>query len=325
LKAPFPYFGGKSRVADLCWQAMGHCDNYVEPFAGSLAVLLARPQDRNPWPPKGETVNDLDGYVVNTWRAIQAAPAEVAALIERLGPSQELTLHAVNRELIARRGSITEELRGSVEWFDPVLASRWLWGICQWIGRGWAETDSTQKPHLGNWGRGVFSRERRDCITEVLSALSRRLRHARILSGEWSRCLSDSSLIARTNPAAHSTGCTSVGILLDPPYRAGNREDMYACESDVAQDVADWCREHGARPELRIVLCGIAGEHSMPSGWRYVDSMVLSKASRGKSKRQDRLLLSPHCLPVEGERPVDPGQPVRRRQRSIYDLLGGSG
>lgn len=39
LKAPFPWFGGKSRVAPQVWERFGDVDNYVEPFAGSLAVL----------------------------------------------------------------------------------------------------------------------------------------------------------------------------------------------------------------------------------------------------------------------------------------------
>lgn len=38
LKAPFPWFGGKSRVAPLIWARFGEVRNYVEPFAGSLAV-----------------------------------------------------------------------------------------------------------------------------------------------------------------------------------------------------------------------------------------------------------------------------------------------
>ncbi len=41
LKAPFPWFGGKSRAAELIWSRLGDVSNYVEPFAGSLAVLLA--------------------------------------------------------------------------------------------------------------------------------------------------------------------------------------------------------------------------------------------------------------------------------------------
>ena len=64
LKAPFPYFGGKSKVAPLVWSRFGDVRNYVEPFAGSLACLLARPS-----PFVGtETVNDADGLISNFWR-----------------------------------------------------------------------------------------------------------------------------------------------------------------------------------------------------------------------------------------------------------------
>lgn len=42
-KAPFPWFGGKTRASGLVWQRFGAVANYVEPFAGSLAVLLGRP------------------------------------------------------------------------------------------------------------------------------------------------------------------------------------------------------------------------------------------------------------------------------------------
>ena len=70
LEAPFPYFGGKSRAADVVWQALGDVDHYVEPFFGSGAVLLARPA------PGGlETVNDKDGLLANFWRAVRADPA----------------------------------------------------------------------------------------------------------------------------------------------------------------------------------------------------------------------------------------------------------
>jgi site-specific DNA-adenine methylase len=73
VKAPFPWYGGKSRAAPIVWRAFGDVPNYVEPFAGSMAVLLARPHE-----PKVETVNDLDGLIANFWRATKAAPDEVA-------------------------------------------------------------------------------------------------------------------------------------------------------------------------------------------------------------------------------------------------------
>jgi len=42
-KTPWPWFGGKADAAPAVWEALGDVDHYVEPFAGSLAVLLRRP------------------------------------------------------------------------------------------------------------------------------------------------------------------------------------------------------------------------------------------------------------------------------------------
>ena len=76
MKAPFPFFGGKRRAAPDVWAALGDVDNYCEPFAGSLAVLLERPGWHQQ--PHVETVNDVDCYLSNFWRAVSAAPEEVA-------------------------------------------------------------------------------------------------------------------------------------------------------------------------------------------------------------------------------------------------------
>lgn len=78
LKAPFPYFGGKSKVAPIVWERFGDVPNYVEPFFGSGAMLLARPHD-----PGTETVNDKDGFVANFWRAVQHDPEAVAHDVHR--------------------------------------------------------------------------------------------------------------------------------------------------------------------------------------------------------------------------------------------------
>ena len=32
LRAPFPWFGGKSKVSDIVWDRFGSVPNYVEPF-----------------------------------------------------------------------------------------------------------------------------------------------------------------------------------------------------------------------------------------------------------------------------------------------------
>lgn len=149
LKAPFPYFGGKSRIAALVWERFGRVGNYVEPFFGSGAVLLSCP-----CPGHTETVNDADGLLANFWRALQQAPDEVAYWAD--WPVNEADLHARHRWLADRR-SMVEELMQDPEWFDAQAAGWWVWGISQWIGTGWcppAGGASAKTPHLGDAGRG---------------------------------------------------------------------------------------------------------------------------------------------------------------------------
>jgi DNA adenine methylase len=69
---PFAYFGGKTILAPRIAAAFGPHGHYVEPFAGSLAVLLAKPRSRM------ETVNDLDGDLMNFWRVLRDRPEELA-------------------------------------------------------------------------------------------------------------------------------------------------------------------------------------------------------------------------------------------------------
>jgi DNA adenine methylase len=70
VKPPFTYYGGKQQVADVIVALLPPHEHYVEPFAGSLAVLLAKP------PSLVETVNDLDGDVMNLWRVLRDQPEE---------------------------------------------------------------------------------------------------------------------------------------------------------------------------------------------------------------------------------------------------------
>jgi site-specific DNA-adenine methylase len=130
LRAPFPWFGGKRRAAELVWRAFGpEVPNYVEPFAGSLAVLLARPSE-----PRIETVNDLDCYLANFWRAVQADPEGVARRAD--WPVNEADLHARHRWLVDQ-AAFRERMKRDPEYFDAKVAGWWVWGVCQWIGSGW--------------------------------------------------------------------------------------------------------------------------------------------------------------------------------------------
>jgi len=165
VKAPFVWFGGKRRVASEVWAALGDVDNYVEPFAGSLAVLLGRPSGHFADGGKViETVNDADGFLANFWRAIAAAPDEVARWAD--WPVNEVDLFARHLWLVnTGRSRLLEGMEADPEFFDAQVAGWWVWGVNSWIGSGWCSGDgpwvlnddgTTRKlPHLGNAGQGV--------------------------------------------------------------------------------------------------------------------------------------------------------------------------
>lgn len=151
LRAPFPYAGGKSKIAHVVWGALGNPRVYVEPFFGSGAVLLARPHE-----PGIETVNDFDGLLVHFWRAISLAPAEVARHADY--PVSEIDLHARHRELVRRAAEVKAQLEADPRWFDAELAGWWVWGLSQWIGGGWCaplRSEQQTRPSISHAEHGV--------------------------------------------------------------------------------------------------------------------------------------------------------------------------
>ena len=71
MKPPFAYYGGKSRLAELIAGLMPAHRVYLEPFAGSLAVLFAKT------PAVNEIVNDVDGAIVTFFRVLRDQPDEL--------------------------------------------------------------------------------------------------------------------------------------------------------------------------------------------------------------------------------------------------------
>ena len=150
LRAPFPWFGGKRRVAQLVWDRLGNVQTYNEPFAGSLAVLLGRPHE-----PKIETVNDLDCYLANFWRALQRDPQQVAFYAD--SPVNEADLHARHRWLVEHARLQAERVMTDPDFYDAKIAGWWVWGQCLWIGSGWCQSPGLP---MGRAGNGVEQRRR---------------------------------------------------------------------------------------------------------------------------------------------------------------------
>lgn len=312
LRAPFPYFGSKRIAAPIIWDALGDVGNLVIPFAGSLAELLARPE-----PGKVETVNDRSGLVANFWRAVQWDPDAVAAAADQ--PVIEVDLHAWHARLTANAAELRERLEANPEYFDAALAGRWAWGASAWLGGGWCNGRGGGKlPHLAGggevgvgYGRGVHNRDgRRAGLVAWMRALADRLRFVRVICGDFERVLS---------PAV-TTAHGPTGVILDPPYTPAERcKRLYEVEDAkdlpeemlVARRAAAWAREHGDDPLLRIVLCGLEGEHDMPATWRCVawrghGGYGLQAQGRGRANRErERLWLSPHCVRADAPRQAD--------------------
>lgn len=377
LRAPFPWFGGKRRVADVVWRAFGvDVPNYIEPFAGSLAVLLGRPGGAG----KIETVNDRDRYLANFWRAVSAQPEAVAAYAD--WPVNEADMHARHLWLV-NQANFRERMHTDPDYYDVKLAGWWVWGLCQWIGGGWCvEPQNRKHPKLDGIGKGVHSaaghRKRpqlgRDkgvnaeqaaagalrgrprpnlnsgqgvhaaaayspgrrpelgaagqgvhlpslgndrglngvaaapCV-DWFRALQARLRRVRVACGDWKRVLGDSVLGKGKNVG----GRRPCAVFLDPPYSHEFRDPYLYSEDDAAisSQVREWALDHGDDPDLRIALCGYAGEHEMPASW----TEHAWKGARGyagednNNRERERIWFSRHCLPIE-------------RQQSLFERTG---
>lgn len=153
LRAPFPWFGGKSRAAHLIWPRFGNVHNYIEPFAGSLAVLLKRPH-----PPRVETVNDKDCYLANFWRALQWDSDAVAYWAD--WPVNEADLHATHRWLVTRGRRLALRVSRDPHYFNAKIAGLWVRGQCLWIGSGWcARPEWTGRTNAGRAARGIYTDE----------------------------------------------------------------------------------------------------------------------------------------------------------------------
>lgn len=300
LRAPFPYFGGKSMIADLIWRRLGCVKRYIEPFFGSGAVLLKRPDWReNP----DEIICDKDGHIANVWRSIKFAPDKVAEWCD--WPVNHADLCA-RREVLRRESeNLLRDLIADTEYYNAKLAGYWVWCTSCWIGSGMMSSNSIpllehgqginqgQIPMLcGDQGVNV----KRQNIYTWLKTLSLRLRQVKVVCGDWSR-------VCGGNWQDNKSPC---GIFFDPPYSDEKRnKNIYYCESmTVAHEVREWAKKRGDNKNYRIIIAGYDGEHDelLNYGW----TVEAWKANGGygnqgngqgkENAKRERLWLSPHCL-----------------------------
>src|SRR5881296_2890213 len=137
----FGWYGGKYSHLDWLLPLLPKCHHYVEPFAGSAAVLL----NREPSPV--ETYNDIDGEVTNFFRVLREQKEK---LIEQIG------LTPFSREEFSRALSeeaVDSDVERARRFF--VRARQVRTGLAQTASLGrWANCKNTSRAGMS----GVVSR-----------------------------------------------------------------------------------------------------------------------------------------------------------------------
>ncbi|OMB96756.1 DNA methyltransferase [Mycobacterium sp. NS-7484] len=186
---PFAYYGGKTRLAAKIAALLPPHEHYVEPFAGSLAVLLAKK------PSRMETVNDLDGDLMTFWRVLRDKP-------EQLARACALTPHSRAEYLAAREASLED--------LDDIERARLIWvQIAQ--GRGGTLRKTGWRCYVDPAGCSAGMPQYLAGYVDRMAACAERLQHVSL------ECRPALEIIKQYG--AHSN-CL---MYVDPPYIGSSR------------------------------------------------------------------------------------------------------
>lgn len=185
VKSVLRYPGAKNRIAPwICEHIPAH-DVYLEPFAGSLAVLFNKQRCHI------ETVNDIDGEIVNFFKILRDHKEELMRIIA-------LTPFA------------RDEYMKAYDWTDGDIERARRFAVKCWMGfgcgnlyrNGFKTGQQTNSPNPAKaWGE----------LPETLEQASQRLKGVQIEN------LPAVELIKRYNTP-------DVFIYADPPYPHGTRK-----------------------------------------------------------------------------------------------------
>lgn len=194
LRPPMPYYGSKQTIAQQIISVFPEHGHYVEPYAGSLSVLLAKS------PSKMETVNDLHGDLMTFWRVLRDRPNDLQRVCE-------LTSHSRAEYLFCR---------DAMPVADELEVARRVWVMLS-QGRGAATRgrQSGWRSYIDPNGSSIGFPAYLDGYRDRMPPAARRLRDVSLES------MPALDLIAKYG------ACSDVLLYVDPPYlgsaRSGNR------------------------------------------------------------------------------------------------------
>lgn len=318
-KAPFVYFGGKSNIASFVWLLLGsNIKRYFEPFAGSLAVLLARKRDKNIV--YHDIVNDIDCLIINVWKVIKYSPDKLAKLC--LDPVSHVLLWQRVCILYNSKDLLLKKMIKDDSYFDIKLAAYWLYVKATEIGvididkldceRIYSSVDNgllVSRPqlialngiHSSCKQNGHNSKNKIDRLKSWFRELQSVLENTKIMCGDWKRLFSEKSTWQDNN------GTRNVGIFFDPPYSDENRRSsLYRHDSfSVAKEVNDFCIKNANKKTYKIVIAGYEGEHNNLEKFGYTKYKWKAHGGYGnigksyKNGSKERLWASKSCNNID--------------------------
>lgn len=253
------YYGGKWNLAPWIISHFPPHKNYVEPCAGACSVLLQKPRSRL------ETINDLDGNVVNFFQVLRDRPEDLMRKI-RLTPwareEYEVCRSGTDDPLeTARRFFCSSWMAISAMPFDKSTGMRTV-------------SDSGQCYSLLNIG---FT----DASLAHIESVAARLAGVQIENVDYRQCIDRYDNLDSL-------------IFFDPPYVKQTRtvQSMYVFEWSDEQhaEAARLLRQRSGYVVVSGYACPLYTELYESHGWHRVDKE--SQTNSG-GKRIESLWLSP--------------------------------
>ncbi|MFI9638237.1 DNA adenine methylase [Nocardia sp. NPDC051929] len=257
LRSPVMFYGSKARIAARIVAMFPPHAHYVEPCAGSLSVLLAKP------PARMETVNDLDGDLMTFWRVLRDRPAD----LERVCA---LTPYARGEHRAARLAEDVDELeRARRVWVRLTQGRSGSLRVTGWRHARTAEG-------------GFRGPARLDTYLDRIAPAAHRLRQVSLECRPAVELLRDYG----TGPRAHRTL-----IYLDPPYPGTTRARNYRVEATTAAahtDLADQARACTATVVVSGYACDLYDQQLYPDWYRY-ELQAFTTQGHGEHERTEVL------------------------------------
>ena len=200
--APFQYFGGKVNQLKTILPALNvPCEHFIEPFCGSAVVTI----NRTPAPL--ETVNDMNGEIINFFRQLRDNNEELLNLIYLTPASREEFRNSVNTE---GDSDVERARKLFISLFQTFTGSPADAAQDNWAGRKISPT------------RANSLTAATDAKLRVLPTIARRLRMVQF------ECMDALKLIKKYDQEGVLFYC-------DPPYLAETRATKNAYKQEMNQ------------------------------------------------------------------------------------------